>query len=214
MLLSLPRKEYLITEPARQRSVWLGLVDLLLGFAYDHRTTYGDATVESAWTIATLASTMSWFEEHGSTRELCVCFVRRALAFPLYRNWKLALRVVADVAAICEAGQACAVRCLLQIKSVFDHDETRYHLSKLYVDDYCSWLQSAAGAERRLGELATQLRSECKQLQMNDTGWPLEQLLAEALGGSSSSSGSDSDSGSSESGGGGKEQKQLITELD
>ena len=52
-------------------------------------------------------------------------------AFPLYRNWKLALRVVADVAAICEAGQACAVRCLLQIKSVFDHDETRYHLSKL-----------------------------------------------------------------------------------
>ena len=69
---------------------------------------------------------MSWFEEHGSTRELCVCFVRRALAFPLYRNWKLALRVVADVAAICEAGQACAVRCLLQIKSVFDRDETRY----------------------------------------------------------------------------------------
>jgi len=182
-----------------------------------HRTTYGDATVESAWTIATLASTMSWFEEHGSTRELCVCFVRRALAFPLYRNWKLALRVVADVAAICEAGQACAVRCLLQIKSVFDHDETRYHLSKLYVDDYCSWLQSAAGAERRLGELATQLRSECKQLQMNDTGWPLEQLLAEALGRSSSSSDSDSDSevstNSSECGGG-KEQKQLITELD
>ena len=76
---------------------------------------------------------MSWFEEHGSTRELCVCFVRRGVAFPLYRNWKLALRVVADVAAtgICEAGQACAVLCLLQIKSVFDHDETRYHLSKL-----------------------------------------------------------------------------------
>ena len=73
----------------------------------------------------------------------------------------------------------------------------------------------AAGAERRLGELATQLRSECKQLQMNDTGWPLEQLLAEALGGSSSSSDSDSDSEvSSESGGDGKEQKQLITELD
>ena len=131
--------------------------------------------------------------------------------------------MVGDVAAICEAGQACAVRCLLQIKSVFDRDETRYHLSKLYVDDYCSWLQGAAGAERRLGELATQLRSECKQLQMNDTGWPLEQLLAGALnpGGSSSSSGSDSDSdseasseGSDSGGGGGKEQKQLITELD
>jgi protein SHQ1 len=76
VLLELPRKEYLLSG-AEERSVWLGLLDLLLAYIYDHRTTMGDATVESGWTIATLAPT---------------------------RNWRLVLQILADAQAICSSG--------------------------------------------------------------------------------------------------------------
>ena len=198
VLLTLPRKEFLTMDPARERCTWLGLLDVLMGYAYDHRTTYGDATVESAWTIGALASTISWFEEHGSIHSVCVSFARRALAFPLYRNWALVARILSDVAAICNGGLFRVVRCLLQTKSIFDHSETRYHISKLFINDYCAWLQSAPNAQKRLAELASQVREECEQLHMDDTGFKLSHALAEALGEVSEAS-SDSDDVSSDS---------------
>ena len=86
------------------------------------------------------------------------------------------------------------VRCLLQTKSIFDHSETRYHLSKLYLNDFCAWLQSTPGARKRLAELAAQVRAECEQLQMDDTGFDCSGVLAEAVGFSSSSSASSTSS--------------------
>eukprot|EP01049_Picozoa_sp_SAG25_P013172 SAG25_NODE_1965_length_2086_cov_0.904378_2_plen_399_part_00 len=103
VLLELPRKEYLLSG-AEERSVWLGLLDLLLAYIYDHRTTMGDATVESGWTIATLAPTLIWFEKHESVADVCASFARRALVYPLYRNWRLVLQILADAQAICSSG--------------------------------------------------------------------------------------------------------------
>lgn len=40
----------------------LGLADILFAYAYDHRTTGGDPSVESAWTVATLSPLLSWLE--------------------------------------------------------------------------------------------------------------------------------------------------------
>lgn len=40
----------------------LGLADILFAYAYDHRTTTGDASVESAWTVAVLSPLLSWLE--------------------------------------------------------------------------------------------------------------------------------------------------------
>jgi len=50
---------YLIAEPT---AVLLGLLDVLLAYAYDHRTTSGDPSVESCWTVCKLATTLSWLE--------------------------------------------------------------------------------------------------------------------------------------------------------
>lgn len=41
---------------------FLGLVDILYAYAYDTRTTMGDHTVESWWTISRLSSTLAWFD--------------------------------------------------------------------------------------------------------------------------------------------------------
>lgn len=59
----LPNRDYLIPEGSSdERRVLLGLADVLFAYAYDHRTTGGDATVESAWTVAVLSPLLSWLE--------------------------------------------------------------------------------------------------------------------------------------------------------
>lgn len=61
LLKSFPNKEYLLDHDQLQ-STYLSLVDILLGYCYDNRTTMSDPTVESAWAISKLSGTLSWLE--------------------------------------------------------------------------------------------------------------------------------------------------------
>lgn len=36
------------------------------------------------------------------------------------------------------------LRIFLQLKDLYDHDEARYPISKIYLNDYCVWLQSSS----------------------------------------------------------------------
>jgi hypothetical protein len=45
-----------------EKVVLLGVVDLLFAYAYDVRTTMGESTVESGWTIVKLSSQLSWLD--------------------------------------------------------------------------------------------------------------------------------------------------------
>jgi hypothetical protein len=56
---------------------------------------------------------------YASVEEVCVCFARRALTYPLLRNWALVRAVLADAVAILDAGRAATLRCLLKLKGVF-----------------------------------------------------------------------------------------------
>jgi len=56
-----PGHEYILT-PRDQQAVYFGLVDIIAAYCYDHRTTEGEPTSESAWTINKLSATLSWFE--------------------------------------------------------------------------------------------------------------------------------------------------------
>lgn len=60
-LKTLGNKDYLIDSKER-RIALLSLVDILYAYAYNHRTTLGESTVESAWTINKLSSTLSWLQ--------------------------------------------------------------------------------------------------------------------------------------------------------
>lgn len=59
-LKKLGNKEFLLSKDDK-KSVWLSLVDIVFAWAYNHRTTLGDYTVESAWTLNKLSATLSWF---------------------------------------------------------------------------------------------------------------------------------------------------------
>jgi hypothetical protein len=78
-----PVREYILT-PHDQQALYLGLFDIIAAYCYDHRTTEGDSTSESAWTINKLSATLSWFEViNFSVTTIHIYFVIESVHEPL-----------------------------------------------------------------------------------------------------------------------------------
>ena len=71
-LKNLPRREILLTTSRERRVALLSVVDLLLAACYDARSTGGEATVESGWTINKLSATCCCFVRFDSVRQSCL----------------------------------------------------------------------------------------------------------------------------------------------
>ncbi|KAI8822541.1 SHQ1 protein-domain-containing protein [Fimicolochytrium jonesii] len=166
---NLPNKEYLLDD---ERAAYLGLVDLVFAYSYNHRTTEGENTVESPWTIAILSATLSSFETFGTLRETLIASVRRSLAFPLYRSFALATRCIEDTAAMFKLGKRALLKAVLQIQSLVGSDDRMYILRKIWIDDYAVWIQQAS--ERKIQSLASELNHI--SLKKDEIGWDLEKL--------------------------------------
>jgi protein SHQ1 len=76
-----------------------------------------------------------------------VASYRRSLAFPLYRSFALSEKCRLDVASLLSKGKRITFRCLLEMKDILDHHEVYYIYSKIWVDDFCVWLQAHAMSE-------------------------------------------------------------------
>ncbi|KDQ59432.1 hypothetical protein JAAARDRAFT_32995 [Jaapia argillacea MUCL 33604] len=186
-MLRLPRKEYLAT-PVQTHNLYLTLLTLLFSYAYDSRTTQQDPTPESAWTICSLTPAFSALDpppyatsplprspSEFSCAELSAVFTtvyRRALAFGLYRSWKLAEKCRTDVADFLSKGKRLVTRCLLEMKHILDHHEVYYVYSKVWTDDFCVWVQAYA-SDDVLRDLAERIRA--LKLDKESTGWDLEE---------------------------------------
>jgi hypothetical protein len=213
-----PNKEYLVEEGSRREARLLaGLADILMAFCYDHRCTQGDPNVESAWTVHTISPTLCWLEEFDTPREALTAAMRRSLAFPYLRNWRLSRAALEDAAALLSAGRRPVLRALLQVRRVMETDETRYLLNRLYLDDYCVWAQRVS--DRSLSRLASAVAAAAAEgadggITRADCGnWGLAELEDECHravrgewddkshgdGDDDGDSGSDSDSSSSSS---------------
>uniref|UniRef100_A0A672NVG9 Protein SHQ1 homolog n=1 Tax=Sinocyclocheilus grahami TaxID=75366 RepID=A0A672NVG9_SINGR len=103
-------RSYLLDKKARFH-IWLGLVDIILAYVYDVRTTEGEHNVESAWTIRKLSGTLSWLETYHSVQDVLVSCGRRTLCYPLYRHFSLITRAVKDVACIFQSGEFFILVC-------------------------------------------------------------------------------------------------------
>ena len=118
-------------------------MDIIFAYAYDVRTTEGEHSVESGWTISKLSSTLSWFEVFNSLDKVLIASVRRSLCYPLYRNWALAMKIIADAIKILEKGRTFVIKCFLDIHKLFNESgDYRYIFNNLYITDYCVWLQT------------------------------------------------------------------------
>jgi protein SHQ1 len=152
-LISLKKhRSFLFSNP---KVIYVGLIDLLLSYCYNRRTTEMENTVESAWTISKLSSMLSWLVSRDSLVDTVRHFYIRVLCYPLYRNYKLADQIRKDVVTLIRSGKSVILRALLEIKYLLDHHECKYILSILYINDYCIWIQEASS--KRLEFLACAL---------------------------------------------------------
>jgi hypothetical protein len=181
-LRQLPRREHLVSEGGLVADMLLrGLAGVLVGYAYDHRTSQGCGTCESAWAICTISPLLSWLDTPRNWDAVAKTSCRRLLAFPYLRHWGLAMTALEDAAAVMERGVRCTLRCLLQIRELLKTSEVHYLLNSLYVEDFCLWVQTLGPDV--LPQAATALRAAVGRLRKGDIGWKLVALEASARGG-------------------------------
>lgn len=139
-LVQLPNKDYILDKD-EEHTVFLCLVDVIFSYAYNHRTTTGENSSESPWTVCKVSSTLSWLDTFKSPHDVLCSGARRCLCYPLYRHWMLVQKVIDDVRRIFLLGRRWILRCLLELRSILQQDENKYMLNELYVTDLCSWIQ-------------------------------------------------------------------------
>ena len=147
----------------QERSLYLTLITLLFAYAYDKRTTLHDPTPESAWTICSLVPAFSALDPPpytsvtsdtiGPSRLLftdaelistLTTSYRRSFTFPLYRSFQLSEACRRDVASYMAQGKRMITRSLLETKRILDHHEVYYVYSRIWLDDFCVWIQTCA----------------------------------------------------------------------
>ncbi|CAI5719190.1 unnamed protein product [Peronospora destructor] len=175
LLLRLPRKEFLLPEGSLEETVVVGgLVDILIGFAYEQLTTQGDSGVESTWTVSIVSPTLSWLDSNADLHAVVRSSVRRMITFPFLRQYDLALRSVCEASEILKRGTRVVLRALLMLHRVVEKSETQYLLNSLYIQDYCVWIQSVA--DERLRRVSIELDAHIAAFTKSETGWALEEL--------------------------------------
>ncbi|CAN6636863.1 protein Shq1p [Trichomonascus vanleenenianus] len=175
----LPKKHYLLDNP---KQIYIGLVGIVFAYAYDQRTTLGESTVESAWTIGKLAPLVAALDNSFTAlAPLVISCSRRALAFPLFRHWDLVTKVWEDTYSLLKAAaedKKVIVKVLLHVISLFDATEHCYYVyNKIWFLDYASWVQQSNQTVIR--SLASELHKV--SLTKEAIGWDLEELERAAM---------------------------------
>ncbi|KAM9987130.1 hypothetical protein ACTFIY_011532 [Dictyostelium cf. discoideum] len=165
---NLPNKEYMISN---EKSILLGLVDIIYSYAYNERVNMGYENIESAWNICKLSGTLSCLDNFYNLSSVLECCFKRSLTFPLYRSWLLSERVLRDTKQIFQLGKRSLLKCLLDIKKKLESSEFKYYLNRLYIDDYCIWLQHAS--KKKLKSLRNKLSEY--EMKKSMISWPLEE---------------------------------------
>ncbi|XP_078399849.1 protein SHQ1 homolog isoform X1 [Cetorhinus maximus] len=169
-------KDYLLDKKSCQ-NICLSLLDIILAFTYEVRSTEGETNAESSWNIWKLSGTLCWLETYHSLQEVLVSFSRRVLCYPLYRHFHLALKAVEDAVLILQLGKSTVLKCLLGIHKIFKESDPAYLLNDLYITDYCIWIQKVKS--KKLASLAESLQNV--KVTKNDLGFELEELEKAAL---------------------------------
>ena len=138
----LPRRTYDIKTKAANVELLSGLVDILYGCCYDYRMTGGESSTESNWTIFIHSRTLSWLDSPTNVKEAVTSSIRRSLCYPYMRCWSFTQLCLLDVEYLLKKGTRAILKVMLRAREIFSKSESRYLLNKLWVDDYCVWLQT------------------------------------------------------------------------
>ena len=192
ILSRLSHKKFNDISDNEKYKMFLSLADIMFAYAYDHITTGGDPSPESAWTIAILSPTLSWFEQYtlnDKPMKSIVYSMQRSLIYPYLRYWPLAEIVARHVSQIFLGGRRVLLRCLLQTYRILEKTDTHYLLNKLYIHDFCVWIQQVTDSE--LSDFANTLSKDIQLIRKSNVDLellPLESYALEANDADNSSS--------------------------
>ena len=167
-MMKLPRKRHLLDKGKQTNGVYLGMVDLIFSWCYNHRITKGENCSESPWNLRKLSSTLSWLESFDGIKDVVVACTRRSLIYPLIRNWKLSIQVLKDTRKVISLGQKQVLKCLLEMQRIFNSEHPHYILNELYITDYCIWIQQIKDAK------LIQLSDDMREIEIVKTDAELE----------------------------------------
>ena len=175
-LKNLPRREILLTTKNEKLVALLSILDVFLAACYDFRSTDGESTVESGWTINKLSATTSCFLEFDNVFDVVISFFRRSLIFPLHRNWELTRRCCFDAVEILrKGGKVAIVKRLVDVYKTFVLGDPRYILNDLYITDMILWAQSSDLTERKVQKMANGLEAAVVEAVKSNVGLNLDE---------------------------------------
>jgi len=180
---NMPPVNFASMNQSQIQSTLLSLLDILFAYAYDHRTTGGDPTVESSWTVAILSPTLSWFDKYDAVTDsgtdaathidtpadVFFWCIRRSLVYPYLRSYNLGVMIANDVISILRGGRRVVLRCLLSLRKIFENSTGHYLLNKLYIDPYIFWIQSID--ESVVSEFAKGVEKLGEDLKKDSSKW-------------------------------------------
>lgn len=164
----LPKKSYLIDDKA---SIFAFLLSLLFGYHYEMRETEGDHNVESAWTVGKLVPQISFLDSrlavesgYNYIHTAIITGTRRALSYPLHRNWELATKAWDDVYYNLRGGKRLILRSLLDARELFRYHDVYYVYDQIWIQDLCAYILGDGVSEADIRTIAHELRRECDKL--------------------------------------------------
>lgn len=172
-MLQLPRKSYLVDNSYKPQLYSL-IVSLLFAFHYDLRENEGEHNIESAWTIGKLVPQFAFLDSqlHLSSADsssilnaALIAGIRRALAYPFHRNYKLSMKTWEDVYFTLRGGKRMVIKCLLETKELFRFHDAYYVYDKIWMEDLCVWLISDLVSESAIRVLAHDLKRSTESIE-------------------------------------------------
>jgi protein SHQ1 len=127
-----------------QSRLYFGLVDLMFAYCYNHRTTEGENTVESAWTMVKLSTVLSCFVMMDHISKVKIASTERSLVYPWIRSYELSEKVWTDVMVLFKLGRRALLKALLEMKRWIERDEVCFSIGRVWLTDYCIWIQQLA----------------------------------------------------------------------
>lgn len=175
-MLQLPRKSYLLDETYKPQ-LYVLILSILFAYNYDLRENQGEHNIESPWTVGKLIPQFSFLDSQllvpneGASSILNTCVitgVRRALCYPLYRNYSIAMKLWNDVYYILRSGKRVVMKCLLDARELFRYHDVYYVYDKIWMEDLCLWVLSDNVTEGSLRQVAHDLKKELDGLKKSD----------------------------------------------
>jgi hypothetical protein len=100
---------------------------------------------------------LAWLDPPANIDAAVTTAARRIISLPYLRHFELAACSVRACGQIFGHGKRCILKSLLEVREIFKGSECRYLLNKLYIDEYCVWIQQLD--DRRLTAFTHALES-------------------------------------------------------